>query len=108
LVTPPQGNNLTCPPGGFYLEEAPLPGRLDGLFCYSAADSAAVTDATPTANVTTLLHIAREGLSGGAIVGIVIAVLLGVALLAGERPGFRAFPGLGFECTWLRSRRHHD
>lgn len=84
-----QGAKFSCPPHGFELEAPPPKGRLDGLFCYnSPAGAAVITDATPTSDIYTLIHIERHGLSGGAIVGIVFAVLIGVALLAGaaDRP----------------------
>jgi hypothetical protein len=77
---------FTCPPHGFELEATPPAGRLDGLFCYNAPVDAPITDATPTSAIATMLHIERHGLSGGAIFGIVVAVLIGVALLAGESP----------------------
>ncbi|CAL8465974.1 g5510 [Coccomyxa elongata] len=77
------GALFTCPPHGFELEATPPPGRLDGLFCYNAPASAAITDATPMTAISTMVHVERHSLSGGAIVGIVFAVLIGVALLAG-------------------------
>ncbi len=79
-----QGALFTCPPHGFELEATPLPGRLDGLFCYNAPASAAITDATPMTAISGMVHVERHSLSGGAIVGIIFAVLIGVALLAGE------------------------
>lgn len=79
-----QGNKLMCPEHGFALERAAPAGRLDGLFCYQARASVEVTDATPMANITSLAFVAHHHLSGGAVFGIIVAVLLGVAGLAGE------------------------
>ena len=75
---------FTCPPLGFELEATPPAGRLDGLFCYNAPAHAPISDATPTSAIATMVHIDHHHLSGGAIFGIIVAVLLGVALLAGE------------------------
>ena len=62
--------------------------RLDGLMCYSASASELITASTPMANITSLITYDREGLSGGAIAGIVILVLVIVAALAGEPCSF--------------------
>ena len=51
---------------------------------HQAGNSAEVTDATAMANISTLTFVERHPLSGGAIFGIVVAVLLGVCGLAGE------------------------
>lgn len=61
----------------------PPPGRLDGLLCYSVSSPELITDATPMANITSMVYYERSGLSGGAVAGIVILVLVIVAALAG-------------------------
>lgn len=78
-----QGDRLICPAHGFELGSQPPAGRLDGLLCYSAAASELISDATPMANITSMLRYERSGLSGGAIAGIVILVLVFLAALAG-------------------------
>ena len=78
-----QGDSLTCPVHGFELEHVPPPGRLDGLMCYSVSSPELITDATPMANITSMVYYERSGLSGGAIAGIVILVLVIMVALAG-------------------------
>lgn len=51
--------------------------------CYSASSPELITDATPMANITSLVSYEHHGLSGGAVAGIVILVLVLVAALAG-------------------------
>lgn len=78
-----QGDSLTCPVHGFELEHVPPPGRLDGLMCYSVSSPELITDATPMANITSMVYYERSGLSGVALAGIVVLVLMIVAALAG-------------------------
>ena len=89
-----QGDQLICPPGGFELGSQAQASRLDGLMCYSASASELITASTPMANITSLITYDREGLSGGAIAGIVILVLVLVAALAGETCCFGGALGL--------------
>ena len=79
-----QGAKLICPNNGFELDQSAPAGRLDGLMCYSASAPELITDATPMANITSMVHIERHGLSSGAVAGIVILVLVLVGGLAGE------------------------
>ena len=51
--------------------------------CYSASSSELITDATPMANITSMIYIEHHGLSSGAVAGIVILVLVLVAAVAG-------------------------
>lgn len=51
--------------------------------CYSASSSELVTDATPMANITSMVYFEHHGLSSGAVAGIVILVLVLVAGMAG-------------------------
>ena len=91
-----QGDQLVCPPGGFQLGSQAQTSRLDGLMCYSASASELITASTPMANITSLITYDREGLSGGAVAGIVILVLVIVAALAGESsPVMLLWPGSG-------------
>ena len=52
--------------------------------CYSASSSELITDATPMANITSMVYYEHHGLSSGAVAGIVILVLVLVAGMAGE------------------------
>ena len=84
----PQGDNLTCPPGGYVLTAQPPQGRLDGLYCFNAGSSDAVVSRTAMSDVSSLVHMRhRSRLSGGAVFGIILAVLVGVAGLAGALQG---------------------
>lgn len=78
-----QGDGLTCPAHGFTLGRPAPDGRLDGLMCYSASSSELITDATPMANITSMVYYEHHGLSSGAVAGIVILVLVLVAAMAG-------------------------
>ena len=78
-----QGDRLICPAHGFMLGHAAPAGRLDGLMCYSASSSELITDATPMANITSMVYIEHHGMSSGAVAGIVILVLVLVAGMAG-------------------------
>ena len=78
-----QGDGLFCPAQGFTLGSRAPAGRLDGLMCYSASSSDLITDATPMANITSMVFYEHHGLSSGAAAGIVILMLVLVAALAG-------------------------
>ena len=79
-----QGAKLICPNNGFQLDQSAPAGRLDGLMCYSASAPELITDATPMANITSMVYIEHHGLSSGAVASIVILVLVLVGGLAGE------------------------
>ena len=64
---------MTCPPNGFHVETAVPPGRLDGLYCQGTDSTGAITQ-IPLSKVVLLEK--EDSLSGGAIFGIVLAVLL--------------------------------
>ena len=68
-----QGSILTCPPNGFVVETAVPSGRLDGLYCQGTDSTGAITQ-LPLSKVVLLKQ--KDNLNGGAIFGIVLAVLL--------------------------------
>ena len=78
-----QGDRLFCPAHGFTLGSRAPAGRLDGLMCYSASSSELITDATPMANITSMVYYEHHGMSSAAVAGVVILVLVLVAVLAG-------------------------
>ena len=99
-----QGAKLICPNNGFELDQSAPAGRLDGLMCYSASAPELITDATPMANITSIVHIEHHGLSSGAVAGIVILVLVLVGGLAGEAASTKA--SVGFVTGVCRYHRH--
>ena len=75
-----QGSTLTCPPGDFTVEKAVPKGYLDGLTC-QGTDKAGSIIQVPLSQVVQLEQ--EDELSGGAIFGIVLAVLVALGGMAG-------------------------
>ena len=78
-----QGLVLTCPTAAITLAQAPAEGRLEGLTCFMAGSSQdVVLGATPQKSVRDLV-VVPQSLAAGAVFGIIMAVLAGLAALGG-------------------------
>lgn len=74
-----QGSTLTCPSAGFQVQ-TPIPkGYLDGLTCQGTDAGGAIVQ-IPLSQVVQVAK--KDSLPGGAIFGIVLAVLVGLGAMA--------------------------
>ena len=70
----PQGSVLTCPSNGFKVEKTVAAGYLEGLTCQTTSSSGAIQQVA--LHQVVKVSSGEKGMSGGAVFGIVIAVLI--------------------------------
>lgn len=66
---------LTCPSSGWRIDEAVPAGYLDGLTCQMTSASGAAQD-VPLAQVVKVEEEEHDSISGGAVFGIIVAVVI--------------------------------
>lgn len=74
-----QGSVLTCPSGGFKVDKTVPAGYLEGLSCQTTSSSGAIQQ-VPLHQVVKVAS-GEKGMSGGAVFGIVVAVLVALSAI---------------------------